>query len=82
MLLATKLHLPGLRPGLVARPRLAGQLDAGLDTGLVLVCAPAGYGKTILLADWARRGRLPPPGCRWTPPTTTRPGSGATRWPR
>jgi LuxR family maltose regulon positive regulatory protein len=59
VLLATKLHLPGLRPGLVARPRLAGQLDAGLDTGLVLVCAPAGYGKTILLADWARRGRQP-----------------------
>jgi LuxR family maltose regulon positive regulatory protein len=25
----------------------------------VLVCAPAGYGKTVLLADWVRRGRRP-----------------------
>jgi LuxR family maltose regulon positive regulatory protein len=52
-LLATKLHLPGPRPGLVPRPRLAGQLEAGLGQGMVLVCAPAGYGKTVLLADWA-----------------------------
>ena len=56
VLLATKLHVPGSRPDLVPRPRLAGLLDEGLATGLVLVCAPAGYGKTVLLADWARRG--------------------------
>ena len=56
MLLATKLHMPGSRPDLVPRPRLAGLLDEGLARGLVLVCAPAGYGKTVLLADWARRG--------------------------
>ena len=58
-LLATKLHLPGPRPGLVPRPRLAGQLEAGLDQGTVLVCAPAGYGKTVLLADWALAGQRP-----------------------
>ena len=58
-LLATKLHLPGPRPGLVPRPRLAGQLEAGLDQGMVLVCAPAGYGKTVLLADWALAGQRP-----------------------
>ncbi len=52
-LLATKLHPPGQRPGLVSRPRLAGQLEAGLGHGIVLVCAPAGYGKTVLVADWA-----------------------------
>ena len=56
VLLATKLHMPGSRPDLVPRPRLAGLLDEGLARGLVLVCAPAGYGKTVLLADWARRG--------------------------
>ena len=54
VLLATKLHVPGSRPGFVPRPRLAERLDEGLDPGLALVCAPAGYGKTVLLADWAR----------------------------
>ena len=59
VLLATKLHVPGPRPDLVPRPRLAERLDEGLGRGLVLVCAPAGYGKTVLLADWARRGQPP-----------------------
>ncbi len=55
VLLATKLYMPVSRPGLVPRPRLLARLDEGLARGLVLVCAPAGYGKTVLLADWARR---------------------------
>ena len=59
VLLATKLNVPGSRPDLVPRPRLAERLDEGLGEGLVLVCAPAGYGKTVLLADWVRRGRYP-----------------------
>ncbi len=59
VLLATKLHVPGSHPGLVPRPRLAERLDEGLGRGLILACAPAGYGKTALLADWARRGRRP-----------------------
>jgi LuxR family transcriptional regulator, maltose regulon positive regulatory protein len=59
VLLATKLHLPRPRPGFVPRPRLAVRLDEGLARGLVLVCAPAGYGKTVALADWARRGGRP-----------------------
>ena len=58
-LLATKLHMPAPRPGLVLRPRLAGQLDEGLARGVILVCAPAGYGKTAVLADWARRSEHP-----------------------
>jgi len=57
VLLATKLNVPGSRPGLVPRPRLAHRLDEGLARGVVLVCAPAGYGKTMLLADWVRRGQ-------------------------
>ena len=59
VLLATKLHLPGARAGQVLRPRLTARLDEGLARGLVLVCGPAGYGKTVLLADWARRGEVP-----------------------
>ena len=58
-LLATKLHIPGPRPGLVPRLRLTAQLDEGLARGVILVCAPAGYGKTVLLADWARGCRRP-----------------------
>jgi LuxR family transcriptional regulator, maltose regulon positive regulatory protein len=57
VLLATKLHMPGGRPGFVPRPRLADRLEEGLDRKLVLVSAPAGSGKTTLLADWARRNQ-------------------------
>ena len=59
VLLATKLHVPARQAGLVLRPRLAGGLDEGLAQGLILVCAPAGYGKTVLLADWVRSGQRP-----------------------
>ena len=50
-LLATKLRVPHPRPGLVARPRLSTRLNENKPPRLVLVCAPAGYGKTVLLAD-------------------------------
>jgi LuxR family maltose regulon positive regulatory protein len=59
VLLATKLHVPGPPPGFVPRPRLAQALDAGLARGRVLVCAPAGSGKTALLAGWARDSGRP-----------------------
>ncbi|MBO0787220.1 MAG: helix-turn-helix transcriptional regulator, partial [Actinobacteria bacterium] len=59
VLLATKLHVPGPQPGFVPRPRLVQALGEGLARGRVLVCAPAGFGKTALLADWAREGRRP-----------------------
>jgi LuxR family transcriptional regulator, maltose regulon positive regulatory protein len=51
-LLATKLYVPRARPDLVARPQLFARLDAGLSGALTLVCAPAGFGKTTLLASW------------------------------
>ena len=50
-LLATKLYVPPPQPGFVPRPRLTARLDEGLARGLTLVCAPAGFGKTSLLAD-------------------------------
>jgi LuxR family transcriptional regulator, maltose regulon positive regulatory protein len=55
-LLATKLHLPRPQPGFVPRPRLVQALAGEVARGRVLVCAPAGSGKTALLADWARGG--------------------------
>jgi LuxR family transcriptional regulator, maltose regulon positive regulatory protein len=38
---------------------LAERLDEGMARELILVCAPAGYGKTVMLADWARRRQQP-----------------------
>jgi LuxR family maltose regulon positive regulatory protein len=51
-LLATKLHLPRPRTQLVLRPHLVEQLQQGRDRALTLVSAPAGFGKTTLLAQW------------------------------
>jgi LuxR family transcriptional regulator, maltose regulon positive regulatory protein len=52
--LGTKLHLPSPRRRLVQRDRLTDQLraDGGEAPRLVLVAAPAGFGKTTLLAQW------------------------------
>jgi LuxR family maltose regulon positive regulatory protein len=53
--LATKLFPPARRSGLVARPWLVERLDGTLERGhrLALVSAPAGFGKTTLVAEWA-----------------------------
>jgi LuxR family maltose regulon positive regulatory protein len=60
-LLESKLHVPGRRRDLVARPRLSERLSRGAASALTLVSAPAGFGKTTLLVDWlaapASRGR-------------------------
>jgi LuxR family transcriptional regulator, maltose regulon positive regulatory protein len=51
-LLSTKLFVPRPHPDLVSRPRLLDRLDAGLEAGRCsLLSAPAGAGKTSLLAD-------------------------------
>lgn len=51
-ILTTKLHIPPLRSSLVDRSRLIARLDPGLESKLILVSAPAGYGKTTLLVEW------------------------------
>ena len=51
-LLQTKLFVPSSRRGLVPRPRLAERLDRGAESRLMLVSAPAGFGKTTLLVEW------------------------------
>jgi LuxR family maltose regulon positive regulatory protein len=52
--LKTKLFVPLPRPGVVPRPRLLEQLNQGIRQGsrLILVSAPAGFGKTTLLGAW------------------------------
>ena len=58
-LVATKYHSPPLSLGRVPRPHLLHQLDEGVRAGqrLILVSAPAGYGKTTLLLQWSARHR-------------------------
>jgi LuxR family transcriptional regulator, maltose regulon positive regulatory protein len=58
-LVATKLRLPRPQRGFVVRPRLLERLAEGSRHQLTLVCAPAGFGKTSLLADWAHHSPLP-----------------------
>ena len=53
-LIATKLYIPRVRPELVPRPRLLHALNSGLERGLTLVSAPAGFGKTTLLSAWIK----------------------------
>jgi LuxR family maltose regulon positive regulatory protein len=59
VLLATKLHVPQSRPGFLPRPRLLERLAEATVRELVLACTPAGFGKTTLLGDWARRDPRP-----------------------
>jgi LuxR family maltose regulon positive regulatory protein len=51
-LVETKLYPPKLQRRLVARPRLSGRLRRGAASRLTLISAPAGFGKTTLLAEW------------------------------
>ncbi len=62
-LLSTKYNIPPAGARLVERRRLLQKLDDGLWQGkrLILVCAPAGYGKTTLVAGWLNQpGRTSP----------------------
>ena len=53
-LVESKLHPPPARPGIVARIGLVERLVASDGVPVVCVVAPAGYGKTTLLAQWAQ----------------------------
>ncbi|HJY65710.1 MAG TPA: BTAD domain-containing putative transcriptional regulator, partial [Streptosporangiaceae bacterium] len=59
-LLETKFYVPRSRRDLVPRPRLAERLDRGTALKLVLVSAPAGFGKTTLLTEWLAAGPAGP----------------------
>lgn len=51
-ILETKLFAPRARDAHVDRPRLKERLDRGAKTRLTLISAPAGFGKTTMLAEW------------------------------
>ena len=58
-LLRTKTTIPPTRPRQIERARLLEQLKQGINAALTLVLAPAGFGKTTLVAGWARTCTLP-----------------------
>jgi LuxR family transcriptional regulator, maltose regulon positive regulatory protein len=49
----TKLLVPTPRPRALPRPHLVKLLDQGLTAKMTLLCAPTGWGKTSVLAEWA-----------------------------
>jgi LuxR family maltose regulon positive regulatory protein len=51
-ILATKLYMPPRRHELVGRAELTKRLTEGLARRMSLISAPAGYGKTTLVAEW------------------------------
>jgi len=71
-LLATKLHRPLPRAHLVRRPQLAERLTQGVMGPLTLVSAPAGFGKTTLLAQWLAESGMLSPGSHSNWGTTSR----------
>jgi LuxR family transcriptional regulator, maltose regulon positive regulatory protein len=60
---ATKLRVPPTPRYLITRKRLLDALDRGIDEHLVLLSAPAGAGKTVLLSSWVGTRKLPGPVC-------------------
>ena len=58
-ILKAKLYVPRYRADAVPRSRLHERLDEGARRDLTVVSAPAGFGKTTLLADWSQRSELP-----------------------
>ena len=58
-LLTTKLYMPPIRPELVLRPHLLERLNEGLHRKLILISAPAGFGKTTLISAWIKDSGIP-----------------------
>jgi LuxR family maltose regulon positive regulatory protein len=58
-MLLTKLHIPQASQNIVHRHELYGKLNTGLTRKLILISAPAGFGKTTLLSDWINQHNIP-----------------------
>lgn len=54
-LILTKICLPVPRSRTIHRTRLLQNIPLAAETNLVLISAPAGYGKTTLLAEWSQQ---------------------------
>ena len=62
-ILQTKLFIPPLRPSLVPRPHLLAKFTVWQSSKLILLSAPAGYGKTTLMIEWINKIQPDTPVC-------------------
>lgn len=58
-MLLTKLHIPPAGNNIVQRPDLYEKLNQGFSRKLILVSAPAGFGKTTVVSDWISQNKIP-----------------------
>ena len=58
-MLLTKLHIPPTGQFIVHRPQLYEKLNIGLTRKLILISAPAGFGKTTVVSDWIDQNKIP-----------------------
>lgn len=69
LVIPTRLHIPAVRADAIARPALLRRLDTAWHYPLTIVIAPAGYGKTTLLAAWLTNAE---PGAQHAPESSRR----------
>ncbi len=58
-LLHIKMMVPVISKDLVHRDHLINKIEKGIEQGFILVSSPPGYGKTTLVADWAKHNKAP-----------------------
>jgi LuxR family maltose regulon positive regulatory protein len=58
-MLLTKLHIPPSGINIVHRSELCDKLNTGLSRKLILISAPAGFGKTTIVSDWIDQYKIP-----------------------
>jgi LuxR family transcriptional regulator, maltose regulon positive regulatory protein len=56
--LPTKYYIPAIPEGAISRPRLIKKINAGIKQKLVLVSAPAGFGKSTLVSQWVSQANM------------------------
>jgi LuxR family transcriptional regulator, maltose regulon positive regulatory protein len=59
LLFRTKLNIPFGNKSVVLRSRIMDELDKALTVKLTLITAPAGFGKTTAVANWAMQSGIP-----------------------
>ncbi len=57
-MLLTKLHIPPAGNNIVHRSELNEKLNLGLSRKLILISAPAGFGKTTVVSDWIDQNKV------------------------